>query len=698
MNSKNITFNTFIKKPHLYIKNKGDRDIVKKLTLIDPSHFKYIYDNYNTYVKYKLLMREEDIYFSNYFSDSIDFKSYRVFIDRMNDVIFFSKVKKIKKILSFKRFEDEIKHNIIENIDYYIEKLIELNIPYSVIKNKIGSKIASFKKAADLESSLLNFINESFISNKESLFNIIEQRGLVENVDYSIDFNKGEHLVFDIKTYKAANSLGSVSWCINRSFNTFNDYYYDDAFSIKYSYDFNEENILNKIKAIILKSNNFIEDIYNSEDETYSKEENADLFNFFTLLYPEKNFYNLLLDLKNKIINYTESNLSYYDHKKNEFKLFNNYYIARFWNDSELFPVLNEKEFDLLKKDRLIPTSYNFSDYHKIFNNLASFDYINIADAFALANDINYFKVFNVKKIAFLEHFITEFLFNSDFKTLNLFYNQNKLFFKKAVIAQINKFEESLINSFIFKMLSNDLFIEYLENNNINDFCFEFLNKKDLNKLIHYSFFSKFKSSYIKNKIPANFKYNDRYLNLICQSNNLLFLNDINKNYLDKILSNKTTFDILIDNILFKNFEPASYKINIPQAIGTGRSIFSLSLLVKNIVLKREGNKKLLVNNDLIELMFDLDNENKINNNIKKLYVKGDLIHFFLSLDSFSKHIVKQSMLNQSFSFKFKEQYYTHNDITTRYIHLAKYDDKIIINEKMFNEYKDIFVLNNNNI
>ena len=137
----------------------------------------------------------------------------------------------------------------------------------------IGQKISAFTNPLEFNGALMNLIEIKKGWSPEKMINRMDDLELVEGVDYTIDHNKNNQLLINMKTFKATNAIGSKMWCISREEPMFARYKRNTLIDYKFYFDFNmcASDDMSMI-AILSTMENKISEIYTKGDKEFLKD------------------------------------------------------------------------------------------------------------------------------------------------------------------------------------------------------------------------------------------------------------------------------------------------------------------------------------------------------------------------------------------------------------------------------------------
>lgn len=165
---------------------------------------------YDKFTNYRLLFRNKNI---NFFAMS----SLEEMEDAADSAIYQNKIDKfIKSIpLMGKKYK---KLKSAETEDLFVQ-LMELNLPHQVIVEAFG-KIAAYRKSEQLDGLLNSIISEHGTGDYAKF----RKKVMNANTKVLIEDFESQKILFAIYDYETSKALGSSSWCISYSSNSFNHY------------------------------------------------------------------------------------------------------------------------------------------------------------------------------------------------------------------------------------------------------------------------------------------------------------------------------------------------------------------------------------------------------------------------------------------------------------------------------------------
>lgn len=135
-------------------------------------------------------------------------------------ILYTKKLIEIKNIEKFinKNFSNRYRYLINDETYGYIKEIVDLKIDDSVLRSQLFSRIKAFKTKELFALRMKNFL--SLIKDFDR--SVIIKKVKENNVE--IIFDKDDVLIVNIKTYYQSMVLGSLSWCISRGQDHFENY------------------------------------------------------------------------------------------------------------------------------------------------------------------------------------------------------------------------------------------------------------------------------------------------------------------------------------------------------------------------------------------------------------------------------------------------------------------------------------------
>lgn len=232
----------------------------------DSRKFEYLdfmLSTYATFKKEKQIMRNKNIIFEDYFVDSFTAKDFEKFSDGIYEAIFNTK----KEQYIHRVFSNKYKTLLSDNSESIIAEIAANCISINDFQKYIGRKIAAIKNKDELEDVLSQFLESKINWSPEYVENKIKQKKLIEGYDYDFVYNKDNILAIEIYTFRAANSLGNHMWCIQRDYETYEEYVVESS-AFKFIFNFNLP--VNNDYSLIAGLYNFngeLHSIYNKQDD-----------------------------------------------------------------------------------------------------------------------------------------------------------------------------------------------------------------------------------------------------------------------------------------------------------------------------------------------------------------------------------------------------------------------------------------------
>lgn len=157
------------------------------------------------------------------FNISID-----VFFDKKYEKLYdkIQEIEYLNKIDVFYKKELSGKYSVLkcEKIEKLFKKWFDANLNEKDFKNYISKKLAKVLNAENMINEFENIINQNqqLLTNwgKEYIFSNFEKLGIESNRF----FEKDNIIIVKINNYNECKTIGSTSWCINRSENLYNKY------------------------------------------------------------------------------------------------------------------------------------------------------------------------------------------------------------------------------------------------------------------------------------------------------------------------------------------------------------------------------------------------------------------------------------------------------------------------------------------
>lgn len=263
----------------LFKNKKRDKEIAFKLIYFGVVDKEKMIKVYEKYQDYKLLLRQNNIIFNEYFYDK--FKDIENFSDKKSILL-------IEK--TFENFNDDIEKTIINNnakkllrsvISNKYKHLINettLNlfrefyvngIKRDEIQKLITSKLAQYEHVDDfngaLQSHLFNKIGWGHDSFSKRVREVIP--------DDLICYSDNNQIIFEAYNFKVSQKLGSPMWCVSRESENFDDYTYDlGRLFFKYDFSKNFEDI-ESLCAYVVEPTGYISSAYYKDDTNMAPSE-----------------------------------------------------------------------------------------------------------------------------------------------------------------------------------------------------------------------------------------------------------------------------------------------------------------------------------------------------------------------------------------------------------------------------------------
>ncbi len=157
-------------------------------------------------------------------------KSLEVIDDTFNHIILNHKINQYTKSILSKKYE----HLMSDESDKIFKSLYEMGINKNTLQDYIGKKLASIKNSNDFFDYITKVKNHFSGFNEE----ILSMK--LKSSEITPCYDKDGIVIFNVDTFEESKKLGSVSWCICRNENYFDQYKGDDNKQY-FMYDFNKK-------------------------------------------------------------------------------------------------------------------------------------------------------------------------------------------------------------------------------------------------------------------------------------------------------------------------------------------------------------------------------------------------------------------------------------------------------------------------
>jgi hypothetical protein len=261
------------------VRSKQHRNVILKVLeegKFESKLFDYLVKGYENYNDHKILMKNKDIHFEDFFKDKTEsyLKMYENFDDTVQKSIIVSKSTQLKKRIMSKKYDYLCDH---ETEQLFLE-MANLEFTKEELQKFIGVKLAAFNHSMELNGALMNLIKTKKGWSPEKMKAILSDTHsgykLVKGEDYIIDYDKDNKLVIEFKSFEASSLIGSKMWCISRDQSMFSFYKEDRYTDYKILFDFNKSpaDDFSMVAALVDVENN-IRAIFSKSDKEFSKEE-----------------------------------------------------------------------------------------------------------------------------------------------------------------------------------------------------------------------------------------------------------------------------------------------------------------------------------------------------------------------------------------------------------------------------------------